>query len=573
MLNAKISYVDSGFTLDPYGGDVNPATGHLEGMDMYEYSLPTPFNGGSNLYTTVARKSLSLSLDGNYFIEDMLGGDHEIRFGVDYRNGDTLSQTLYPNQRTIYIRDRNQPSGYKQIWWINDMMVDEGAKILSFYIADVIAFGKLTANIGLRYDKETNSHNSVTLPALTFNGVPIFTAYMGPLTIPAKNIDAAFTVFSPRVSLCYDITGNGENVLKASFARYGSCSGYNFADFLRPIKWFREIDVEWNDYDNDLVIDWGEWSENPADWLWSNIDPANPGNTTSSSKIDPNYNSPLLTEITLSFEKAIAEDFSLALNAYYKKSTNLTRDIGLFSDTGALDSAANWYSGGVYTFTDGSSKEYYLRYANPDARYRTNFGGGTYDEYKALEFVLSRKLAHGWMLEASFTYSDWKSHYDPAEYFDKTNFDFFDGGCFSIQSGDAALSRVYMNARWQLKIAGLVQLPLGFSVSGVLSAREGFINPFYESLNRPGIGWTAIYEPGKKFGDDRLPIFWILNIGVEKVLHVTPPLAVTLFVNGYNITNNSTSLKVDTLLGTSTTGQTLQILNPGIFQFGVRVSF
>jgi len=46
-----------------------------------------------------------------------------------------------------------------------------------------------------------------------------------------------------------------------------------------------------------------------------------------------------------------------------------------------------------------------------------------------------------------------------------------------------------------------------------------------------------------------------------------------LFVDGYNLTNNTTTLKVNARLGTSATDEILRILNPGIFQFGIRVNF
>ena len=59
---------------------------------------------------------MNLSLDGNYFAEGVLGGDHEIRFGVDFYNADTTSQTLYPNHRALFIYDRNNPGGYKEIF-------------------------------------------------------------------------------------------------------------------------------------------------------------------------------------------------------------------------------------------------------------------------------------------------------------------------------------------------------------------------------------------------------------------------------------------------------------------------
>ena len=81
-----------------------------------------------------------------------------------------------------------------------------------------------------------------------------------------------------------------------------------------------------------------------------------------------------------------------------------------------------------------------------------------------------------------------------------------------------------------------------------------------------------MYEPGKKFGDDRLPAFWMLDLGLEKTFRLSSTTSVTLLLNGYNITNNSTTLSVNPRLGDHK-DEILRILNPAIFQFGVRVSF
>ncbi|MFC2155227.1 hypothetical protein ACFLRB_01885 [Acidobacteriota bacterium] len=81
-----------------------------------------------------------------------------------------------------------------------------------------------------------------------------------------------------------------------------------------------------------------------------------------------------------------------------------------------------------------------------------------------------------------------------------------------------------------------------------------------------------MYEVGKKVGDDKLPTFWMMNLGLEKNFKISDTTTCTLFVDGYNITNNSTTLKVNTLLG-SEANQIEHILNPGLFQFGVKISF
>ncbi|MCK4888733.1 MAG: hypothetical protein KAS97_02305, partial [Candidatus Aminicenantes bacterium] len=220
MLTAKFAYTDGGFTLDPKAGDVNPSTGHLEGPDWLLFNSPSEYWGQNTYYYTTNRNSMNISVAGNYFMEGALGGDHEIRFGVDYYTAQTTSQTLYPNQRIDFILDRGNPNLYKEIWWIADGIFDVGFERMSFYLSDTMTFGKLTANIGIRYDKENGSHNAATAPELTFNGTPIFTDYLGPLSAPAKDIAEGFATISPRFSVTYDISGDGKNVLKASVARY-----------------------------------------------------------------------------------------------------------------------------------------------------------------------------------------------------------------------------------------------------------------------------------------------------------------------------------------------------------------
>jgi len=59
---------------------------------------------------------------------------------------------------------------------------------------------------------------------------------------------------------------------------------------------------------------------------------------------------------------------------------------------------------------------------------------------------------------------------------------------------------------------------------------EGYVIPYYEEFSRPGgLSWSKIYEPGKKIGDNRLPTFWMLNVGLEKTFKVSDTVTTTLF--------------------------------------------
>jgi len=572
MLNAKFNYMDGGFTLDPQANSSGWMQEGGTGADMYVYGYPRTTWTGNNYYQTTDRNSFNFKVDGNYFAEGYLGGDHEIRFGVDYYTADTESQTRYPNNRQLYIHDINNPSGYKEIWWKTDSIFDVGFKRMSFYLQDTATFGKLTANIGIRYDKETGKHNPVMTPGISYNNSYLFSSYFPVEHSSGKAIAADYSVISPRISLTYDITGDGKNVVKASYARYGSQSGNSNSNFVWGLG-SKEIDVYWNDMNGDLSVDPGEFYTCYVNWLfWTGFDPMAPFSTKSKNRFDPDYNSPMLTEITLAYEKAFGDDIAVSLNMFYKKTSNLTWDRGYFTSAGKPETADNWYEAGTYTFQDGSSKPYYQRNVQPDALYRTNYGSGRYDLYKALQLVFSKKFANGWMLDSSFTYSDWKAYYDTSESFDRTNFDFYNEGVRAEPSTGSGMTGIYVNSRWQFKLSGLYQLPWGINLTGVFQAREGYVIPYYETHHPSCMSWTSIYETGKKLGDDRLPTFWMLNLGMEKTYKISDTTTATIFVDGYNITNNSTTLKVNPLIG-SAEGEIQRILNPGLFQFGVRVSF
>jgi hypothetical protein len=79
----------------------------------------------------------------------------------------------------------------------------------------------------------------------------------------------------------------------------------------------------------------------------------------------------------------------------------------------------------------------------------------------------------------------------------------------------------------------------------------------------------------KKMGDNRLPTFWMLNMGLEKTLRVSDKVTATLVVDWYNATNNQIEYKYNIAVGAEAPTENEPVLwSPaGVFQFGVRVNF
>ncbi|MBN2345218.1 MAG: hypothetical protein JXO51_02435, partial [Candidatus Aminicenantes bacterium] len=578
MLNAKIGFVNNAYYLDPRGSERDPVSGHEVGNERVRYARSFIRLSGSDTHFLTNRDQMNAQLEGNLFLENVLGGDHEIRFGVDYTTADTVSETIWPNQRTLYVKYYGDFTSSYGLWLTPDNKIDFFFNRLSGYLSDTFSLKRLTLNLGLRYDLQAARINRTELPGYTWvdtidsahDGLELFPEWLGPLTVQEFKVPS-FKTWSPRLSLTYDIAGDGKNVVKLSAARYGSRVGNELAYDLMPI---REVDVYWYD-DGDGIPTYNEldsyygFAYVYANYC-TNIDYAT-GRVN--ARHDSNYSSPLLDELTLSFEKQLAEDLAVSLTGIYRKQHNLLRQVGIMAD-GSIETKANWYKAGTET-VNGKAVDYWNRYEVPEGTYFTNYKKN-YNRYTAVQLALTKKFSRRWMADASFIYQDWKRFLFEEETFNMTNFDYWNGAAFAPRSVRES-SDVYLNSRWQFKLAGLYQLPWGLNLSLALTAQEGYVLANYADSSKKikGASYFDVYEPDKKFGDDRLPAFWTLNLGLEKrfQLGAGDATTATVFVDAYNVTNNGTTLAKGAQFDTSSFGKITRKLNPGIFQFGFRLNF
>jgi len=204
------------------------------------------------------------------------------------------------------------------------------------------------------------------------------------------------------------------------------------------------------------------------------------------------------------------------------------------------------------------------------------------------QVVLTKRLSNRWMMNASFTYSDWRRYYEgeylgtmydllyPSMFYGLSNQEYFDGGVMAPESGGSGERYIFSNTRWIFKLSGLYQLPYGFNISGSVNAREGYVNPTYLQVFMPGIGYEDLFgspDGGGKYGDERLPNFWVINLRLEKVFNISESSTVTLAADVFNLTNSAHVLKQERRIDADNFGQAQQILSPRVFRFGIRFSF
>lgn len=568
LLTAKAIYTDGGFALNPVKW----------GSGKYEFESIDGYYSGNVDYYGTDRNQWDVVFNGNYFKERFLGGDHEIKFGAEYLTATVTTFDLYEGNASIheYYTYPEDPT-YYDVWLYRDYYINLSFKRYSAFLQDTITFGKLTLNLGVRYDWEKSIVKNEHQPE-----APFLKYYLRDITIAKYDPGIAWKTLSPRFSLTYDLFGNGKNVFKIAAARYGSQSGFGLASFVNPAGW-TEIDMLWKDLNGDGKIqetelfgyDWEAEAPihdlSPDYWLWwTGFDPDDPSKLVSPNKYDPKYNTPLLDELTVSFQKELLPDFAASLEFFYKKRHRLTWDIPLKAD-GTKFTQNDYTVYTTYTFPITGEQRVLYRRPSRYGNYRT-YSDKAYQRYLAGQIVLSKRLSNRWMMNASFTYDDWKFFYNGEfDWGNVNNMVFYDGGVVAPQSGGSGLTGIFVNSRWMAKLSGLYQLPYDINISGTFQVREGYVMPRYARVYVPGFGTTSLYSG--KMGDNRLPAFWEMSLRLEKVFKVGETARVIVSADAFNVFNKAIALKKQNLLTASNYGQTVRILNPCVFRFGARYSF
>jgi hypothetical protein len=120
------------------------------------------------------------------------------------------------------------------------------AKYDSFYAQDTLSVGNLTANVGLRYDKQGGSNAPKTVEANRFRPdlLPAINYAGGPAGFEWKSI-------TPRLGVTYALGAERKTLLRASFSQFADQLATGFISQLNPLglqsyAYFYGVDVPIN---------------------------------------------------------------------------------------------------------------------------------------------------------------------------------------------------------------------------------------------------------------------------------------------------------------------------------------
>jgi hypothetical protein len=454
-----------------------------------------------------------------------------------------------------------------------------------------------------------------------------------PIEAPAESNTQSWTMFSPRLAITWDVTGDGKTIAKASGAVYGAYMG-TWGGYWTKSAGTQRLNFYWHDVNgNDKIslneLYWAAYTsartayrafddagnfqgnyEREENLMWSGYDFANPSNLNPSRyTIDPDWNTDLVYEALLSVERELMADLSVGAYFTWRRYTNFWWTARYATEAGGdlLDrdyyaqagTVPNSFAGknpdgtpATIDMGDAAGKPYYFWAEGVKdiyERYVTTWPKDAYDKYLGIDLVVNKRLSNKWMFQGSFTWQDQKRYRADANVDNPTNDWALDGTVYAYNIGGASgkLSQPVFS-RWMLKAQGLYQLPYDFNISFSFNAREGHLVDKYIDINDPE--WVNPFNRSvevrlERFGTRRLPTFWNLNMRVEKVLRVGDIGRIYLMADAFNVFNNNVlNRQRDIDLGTyyaddarhsqySRSGEPNEVLNPRVFRFGVRFQF
>jgi hypothetical protein len=587
------SYVDGGFQLVPQGGgigDRNFPNVYRTGTQVWQNSF--------QLYVT-ERPQEQYKADGNYFFNTG-SASHELRFGVGYREAEVSSLSQWPGSQLIGLQDVVVVPGQVYLGWSATIRnASDTVEYTNLYVQDTLTFGNLTANVGLRYDKQGGTNNASVIPA-----APVSQGVLLGGTFAGKDASFEWEDITPRLGLTYALGEDRSTLLRLSYARFADQLASGTVSFDNPTNYqygyFYWYDGTSYGGDGDGALD-----NNEAGPFVSFVGARSVnGQLVTDAQVDKNLSAPLTDEIVASVEHALMPEFVISLSATYRKYFDLLEQERLVRENGGpirvhqrsdyvpraprVNNACNTNpcapgTGFDNRLPDGSTwsaTQWSFRSGVEYIGVNRLENGDREQDYLGFTLGFNKRLANRWLLRGHVTWTDWEWNVPESEREDPTlvvpggNAD-GDPVILGVGNGSGAKGNVYINSEWSYDISGMYQIapdrPWGFNVAANINGRQGYPVPYSRNTNlNDGLGTRLLQVGG--LDEFRLDDIMIINARLEKEFTFSD-FGLTLSVDGFNLLNESYVLQRQGNLALTSNNFVLEITSPRIFRVGARVNF
>jgi len=606
LLDVQYAHVGNNFILD-YHDPSYPSQTPVPGVFGLQPTLiiSTGLNGRStpdNSQSVNIRPVNSITVNSNYFLPGVAGGDHSFKIGGYWRDNASQGGTHTPGNAVARFptsaelanpNDCATVAAGCQMYLTRDASTSYKLTNIALYGQDTITHGKVTLQLGVRYD-----YNHDRALASSVDANPILPNVLPAVSFAGADPGIKFNNFSPRLGFTYNVQGDGKTVVHGNYATYWGqvgVAGYSFQ--VNPVTRVR-LQYPWVDSNHDTFVQANEilpTGGNFANFLGlvGNWNPAAPGSPTTANTIDPNLKNDRTDEIIFGLDREVGAGFAVGVNYIWRKYSNFQ-----FSDTLGLDPSN--YVASTYAPTNcpaqdglrisaGNCTPVTIYTSNVQVGAITNLTNYTSDQYNraynGFEVSARKRMSNHWLMNTSFAFNSTTVNMDgwPGNSAngvnvanllgeDPTNRSTRNGAQYDYSSAGSGIGNQFVNAKWLFKVSGLYNLPKDFNVSASYNSRQGYPEEFAlnNSLRTDGSGTILLLQ--NNVGDTRLPNFQNLDFHVDRPVRVgtirfVPALDI------FNVFNGNTLLAVRTTQNAANANQIQGILAPRVARLGVRVTW
>ncbi len=364
--------------------------------------FPTYFDGGSqqsltdnatgiiygNNPTEVIRnrRRYQGNATAQYYVDNALGGRHEIRFGGDYAHATSQNETHRNDQVQTFYNSSLTPQAQTVNIYATPLIDIEAVNVLALYAQDSYTVKRLTLTAGLRWeDLEGYLPAQSSPPSTYFPDIPRTFAEVRDL--------AHWKTAGPRISAIVDVTGDGKTAAKGSYGRYYYIIPTGgFLSTVNPNSNYFAT-YTWRDLNGDLKFQNGEQAGTAV---------ITSGTTTS---IDPNFKRPYTDEFSAALDRELMANFRASAVFTYRREKDLQASLNpdnVYASTPST--AVDPGPDGIVGTADDGTYQFYQRLSASNRTVITNDPKAT-QSYKGLELTVTKRMSNRWQMLAGYTYS------------------------------------------------------------------------------------------------------------------------------------------------------------------------
>jgi len=630
VFNSMYTYVKGGFFLDYQDTDACGQSRYMGFDKMSDYTTGKRADAGclwnqqqlqnrtsgflsrsaSSTYHT-NRPSHEIKTDGTYFLTNVLGGDHSLKFGAGYRKNPIMSFSHYSGGgRATYQCPSNNsancgnsaimPQGsttglvpYQATLW-RDQLRNNNWWAYNGYIQDSYSYKRLRVNAGLRYDWQQSEYlggcvpeNQIRPDLLPAQCEEATSSGLDPNTGQLEEIQP-FGNFSPRMSLTYDLSGNGKTVLRASGSYYYA-TRITLADSLGALFTVTSLTFGpnaatgtctgnscWTDANGDTIIQANELTGIPTSSnARFNI---NTGvMSPAGNAVDESTKIARTREATIGASHELMANLAVGVDVIYRR-----YDRGTIAYTvGYQPGAANYPISNLYTgplqYTDpisGNTGDYYVICTGcrrPSGLGSITMTNPNYQTYTGADFTINKRYSDKWQLNLAVTVQKRNDYTVEGGYVDPQNLNYANG--------------LNTQARYIFKMNGSYDLPWGVTASMNLNVNDGAVRTMI--MNGPGNVYGGVNTAGANTTISRATIQFqpanttrfertdLLDLSLQKQFSFRGGQnRIKVMLDGFNILNTAAVQGYSSNnVSLTTATRVSSIIPPRVFRVGAQINF